>query len=544
MTRFLALFSAFLMLSFVLAPLRTPLPTLTLGSAAPEIELPNLNGKNTKLSSLKGNLVLVNFWSTWCVACNVIKNPEYVRLHEKYKDGAFGTAKGFEMFSVAFDSDKDKWMRRIFDANLSWNNHVIDLESYYSAFWYTYDLRSIPASFLLDEKGKIIGMNMDYSQLDRELEKRKTGKKEPDSVPEPTPTPTPVPKPDPKPDPKPNPKPDPKPTPNPKPTPTPNAKVFKIQLGVVKNADLSKFASLNDLGSVEIEKASNELKRILLGNYEKRAKADNSLQEVVKRGFKGAFVVERTGNNSSAASPSPKPDAAKPRQILKVQLGVFAKANLEKFTSIANWGTLKIENTDKGLERALIGAFTERPRAEEALIDIKGKGFPGAFLVTREEILTDFELMSLRDKMPELAKSMVGKDAFEIALPNEQGAAMPLSAQRGKVVLLYFWATWSAEARDNIGDLNDFYKKYKGKGLEIYSVAFDKKKDIWKSVSKEDHITWNLNVVDGKGTKSDLLRDYGVRYLPAMFLIDKNGKIVAENLLYDDLERKLDKLLD
>jgi len=113
-----------------------------------------MDGKNLKLSDLQGNFVLVNFSSTWCVACNTIKNPEYVRLYNEFHDGAFGSPQtGFKIMSVAFDSNKDAWSKRIFDANLMWDTHVIDLDSYYSSFWYIYNLRSIPSSYLIDEKG-------------------------------------------------------------------------------------------------------------------------------------------------------------------------------------------------------------------------------------------------------------------------------------------------------------------------------------------------------------------------------------------------------
>ena len=105
-------FSLCLLAMLVLLPLNSKVPTVSIGEKAPEIDLNGLNGKALKLSSLQGNLVLVNFWSTWCVACNVIKNPEYVRLYNKYKDFTFDKARSFTLYSVAFDSDKTKWENR------------------------------------------------------------------------------------------------------------------------------------------------------------------------------------------------------------------------------------------------------------------------------------------------------------------------------------------------------------------------------------------------------------------------------------------------
>ncbi|MBK8470762.1 MAG: redoxin domain-containing protein [Sphingobacteriales bacterium] len=591
MKRFSISILAFLLLSFVVPAFYSPLPSLSIGDKAPEIDLPNMDGKSLKLSSLQGNLVLLSFWSTWCAACNTIKNPEYVRLHQEFKDAAFGTPKtGFKILSVAFDSNKETWLKRIFDAGLLWDSHVIDLDSYYSSFWYIYNLRSIPSSFLLDEKGKIIGINMDYSTLKRELEKRKTGALAPpansDTAPpkpdsETPKPPTPPPKPDsetPKP-PTPPTKPDsetPKPptpptkpdseTPKP-PTPPTNttptaAEVFKIQLGVLRSPDLSAYKALNDLGVVEFEKVSSgTLLRVLLGAFNKETDAANTLKTAKARGFKDAFLVKRpgktakpnkdtgtttptkpnSGTTTTPSSPSSKPPA-KTIPVFKIQLGKFAKADISKFKAVSHIGALSVEKAEDNTERVLLGSFADRIKADLALAKVKDNGFSG-FIVQRQEAVSDLEMLSLKDPLPPLQRSMIGEKAPDMNLKNAQGVAVPLSSQRGKTVLLYLWATWSAEARDNIADLNEFYQKYKGDDFELYSVAFDRQTRQWQKVSEEDQVGWNLNLVDPEGTRSDLLRDYGVRYLPALFIIDENGVVVKENLQYDDLNTELQKRL-
>ena len=578
MKRFSISILAFLLLSFVVPAFYSPLPSLSIGDKAPEIDLPNMDGKSLKLSSLQGNLVLLSFWSTWCLACNTIKNPEYVRLHQEFKDAAFGTPKtGFKILSVAFDNNKETWLKRIFDAGLMWDSHVIDLDSYYSSFWYIYNLRSIPSSFLLDEKGKIIGINMDYSTLQRELEKRKTGALAPPAnndtasdgggTTSPPPTaPT-----------KPNneaPKPPTTPTkPNneaPKPPTTPTnttptaAEVFKIQLGVLRSPDLTAYKALNDLGVVEFEKVSSgTLLRVLLGAFNKETDAANTLKTAKTRGFKDAFLVKRPGkpakpnnNTSTTTTTPPKPNSgttttppspsskppAKAIPVFKIQLGKFAKADISKFKAVSHIGALSVEKAEDNTERVLLGSFADRIKADLALVKVKDNGFSG-FIVQRQEAVSDLEMLSLKDPLPPLQRSMIGEKAPDMNLKNAQGVAVPLSSQRGKTVLLYFWATWSAEARDNIADLNEFYQKYKGDNFELYSVAFDRQTRQWQKISEEDQVGWNLNLVDPEGTRSDLLRDYGVRYLPALFIIDENGVVVKENLQYDALNAELQKRL-
>lgn len=578
----------FLLLSFTWSEPLTPLPALSIGDKAPDVELPDLNGSTLKLSSLQGNVVLINFWSTWCVACNTIKNPEYARLWEEYKDYTFKDAKGFVIYSVAFDSDKQKWAKRIFEAGLNWPTHVIDQDSYYSSYWWIYNMRSIPSSFLLDANGRIMGINMDYGQLDRKLTELKRDKKSEtvattpppphsgtvsppandhasNNVPPPPPvkpkndakTPTLPPANDQANSTPANPKKEEnQPATAPK-SDVPAINVYKIQLGVVKSPNLANYKQLNDLGAVEIEKASSSMMRILLGTYDKEYVATSMLTTAKERGFKDAFIVKRTAaakpappatapppppaNTTKPTATPPPPPAEKPKlvQVFKIQLGVFAKADLSRFSTISNLGSANIEKTDNGMDRVLFGSFTDRPKGETALAEVRAKGYPSAFIVLREENASALEMMSLKDQMPDLAKSMLDKQAPEIVLKSAENIMLPLSGQHGKTVLLYLWASWSGEARDNVADLNELYNKYKGDNFELYSVAFDKKTDIWKDVCKEDQVSWKLNVIDTKGTDSELLKQYGVRYLPALFLLDENGKVVGENLLYDKLDSEL-----
>ena len=119
---------------------------------APEIELLNPKGKNIKLSKLKGKMVLVDFWASWCGPCRN-ENPNVVEAYEKYHKSKFENAKGFEVFSVSLDRDEQAWKDAITADKLTWKYHGWDKDGKISALYQVY---SIPSAFLIDGEGNIV----------------------------------------------------------------------------------------------------------------------------------------------------------------------------------------------------------------------------------------------------------------------------------------------------------------------------------------------------------------------------------------------------
>jgi thiol-disulfide isomerase/thioredoxin len=137
--------------------------TIKVGMPAPEISLPGPDGKVRSLSSLKGKVVLLDFWASWCGPCRRA-NPHVVEVYNKYKD------KGFDVFSVSLDKPdgKDKWVEAIKKDGLVWDNHVSDLQFWNSAPAATYGVRGIPKTFLIGRDGKILAIDP-RNTLEQEL---------------------------------------------------------------------------------------------------------------------------------------------------------------------------------------------------------------------------------------------------------------------------------------------------------------------------------------------------------------------------------------
>ncbi|MBI1221661.1 MAG: redoxin domain-containing protein [Bacteroidetes bacterium] len=139
-----------------------------IGDQAPEISMADADGNLHSLSELKGKIVLVDFWASWCRPCRE-ENPNLVRTFEKYHNARFRNAREFTIFSVSLDDEMAPWQKAIKKDNLHWEYHVSDLMKWDSPAVGVYGVESIPSNFLLDEKGKVIAINLRGKELDKVL---------------------------------------------------------------------------------------------------------------------------------------------------------------------------------------------------------------------------------------------------------------------------------------------------------------------------------------------------------------------------------------
>jgi len=132
----------------------------------------------------------------------------------------------------------------------------------------------------------------------------------------------------------------------------------------------------------------------------------------------------------------------------------------------------------------------------------------------------------------------------EIALPTPEGDTIKLSSTRGKIVLLDFWAAWCQPCRTENPNLVANYKTYHNKGFEIFQVSLDRTRDQWLKGIEDDKLGKWIHVSDLKYWNSVVVPAYYIDGIPASFLLDKEGKIIARNLRGEALSNKLKEIFE
>jgi len=132
---------------------------IKIGTAVPEISLPNAKDSVINLSSFKGKVVLIDFWASWCGPCRQT-NPSVVRLYNKYKD------RGFEVFGVSIDSKKNDWLKAVRQDKIKYTQ-VIDNGGWRAGVVELYGIDQIPTSFLLDKNGNVVAIDAEGKALDK-----------------------------------------------------------------------------------------------------------------------------------------------------------------------------------------------------------------------------------------------------------------------------------------------------------------------------------------------------------------------------------------
>lgn len=147
----------------------------------------------------------------------------------------------------------------------------------------------------------------------------------------------------------------------------------------------------------------------------------------------------------------------------------------------------------------------------------------------------------INEKVKVLSASRIGGQIAEIKMPDKNGEIIALSAIKAKYILIDFWGSWCAPCRGESRALAELYQRFKSRGFEIYGVGLESEKEVWLKAVEQDKRIWT-NVSTFQEFETPATFDYAVTSLPANFLVDKTGKVLAKNLHGTALKEKLEKL--
>lgn len=202
-------------------------------------------------------------------------------------------------------------------------------------------------------------------------------------------------------------------------------------------------------------------------------------------------------------------------------------------------------DTTQYLPNALFAARMLNQRTEKdflrAFTQSLNRRFPKSNLAKEFEVYYTATLANTHE--PEAAAGPeIGTQAPDITMSTPDGKTVSLSSFKGKYVLLDFWASWCGPCRAENPNVVAAFNKYKDKNFTVLGVSLDEKKENWEKAISDDGLSWT-HISDLKRWESVAAKQYNIQAIPANFLIDTNGKIIARDLRGEALDQKLAEIL-
>jgi len=208
-----------------------------------------------------------------------------------------------------------------------------------------------------------------------------------------------------------------------------------------------------------------------------------------------------------------------------------------------------IQKDDVEFRRAIAENNPNSVIAALALSDLmSGKKIPNQELMTiyngfSDEVKDHTLGKILIEQLAKLSKTDVGSKVENFEGPSPDGSIVSLEDAKGKLTLIDFWASWCKPCRLENPNVVSVYNDYKDKGFSIISISLDKTKDKWKQAIAQDEMDW-YHISNLQFWNEPLAKEWGVRSIPATFLIDEDGVIVGKNLRGNALRQKVSEYLD
>ena len=512
------------------------------GKPAPDFTANDINGKPFTMSSLKGHVVIIDFWASWCKPCRA-SNPHMLELYKKYR------AKGLEMVYVSDDDSKpEAWHKAVAQDKLVGDgfHHVLRGLKMVDRKAHTYDktndisdkyaIHYLPTKYLIDQQGRIVCKIESNEQLDRELE-RLLGKAE---------------------------------------------YPFTIN-GTAANAEGKQVTLMYGTRDKQYELKSTvkdgrfELKgvldnpyyaaRLILGEWDPYQGGDNCELALSE----GTFIIDApTGKLTDATVKGGKDQDE--LNVYNAQLKPF----MEPLTKMnKQYYAAKTDKQRDALRKKMeplqmqYGKFVKdyTQTHPDSYITLQNISMDLGSM-SYEELKKKYNSLSERVRLygdtkeieSELAvmeRTLPGAPAPDFTANDINGKPFTLSSLKGKVVILDFWASWCVPCRASNPHMKALYEKYHDKGLELVYVSDDDSNpNAWKKAVEKDglkgdgfhHVLrgFKMNNETGERDSSNDISDkYAIHFLPTKYLIDREGRIVCKISEGEDdmLDKKLAEMM-
>lgn len=506
------------------------------GLQAPVFTANDINGKPFSLSDVRGKVVILDFWASWCQPCRR-SNPHMRELYKKYHP------KGLELVYVASDDGaEDKWRKAVEDDKLQGEGYHHVLEGFDRKFARgtnpncigdMYAVHYLPTKFLIDRDGKIVGKVESDEWLDEQLE-RLLGKAEYPFAIEGS---------------------------------IANAEGKKVLLSYDKDRQDSTIVSGGKFSFKGALKGLYSGATLILGNFNPYSQ-DNDYRQIALE--PGTLTVDAPKGTLKDATISGNPTQDELNAYEAVQKPLeaqFIKLNDQLNKAKTDKQRKAIETKMAPLRQQFgqlsTGFYTTHPDSYlspyymrfdtgrmtyDELKSIYGK------FTERVRLYGDTD--EIEKELDALAHVQPGSPAPDFTAKDIQGQDFTLSSLKGKVVIIDFWASWCVPCRKSNPHMLELYKKYHDRGLDLVYVSDDDSNpDKWRQAVEQDqltgdgfhHVLRGLKWDRSKGGAgfdhtNDISDKYAIHFLPTKYLIDREGKIVCK--IDEGQDQKLDETLE